>query len=291
MWKHALRAWAFMVLPGFAVAAPPTVATATIVDGDAILLRDGSTFGLAEGVELRQGDIVHAGAKGRFVRLEFPDGVVLDLAPQARVLLGAKVDKAQARAYLLNGAAKLGVTAGKAPAEPLLTSPTLTLSDVARGVVLSTAPDETAVFAESGSATVVERRDFKPQPPLALRNGQFYARAGDAKASVVPRPTPAFIQALPKPFLDTLPPRLASLKARDVEPRLLGELTYAEAQPWIDAEPALRSSFVARWRPLAKRPEFRAGLVEHLPAHPEWDRVLFPEKYRPKPAPADTGDR
>ena len=56
----------------------------------------------------------------------------------------------------------------------------------------------------------------------------------------------------------------------------------------IDAEPALRPQFVPRWRTLAKAPEFRAGLVAGIAAHPEWDRLLFPEKYRPKPPPGDT---
>jgi len=40
---------------------------------------------------------------------------------------------------------------------------------------------------------------------------------------------------------------------------------------------------VTRWRALAKRPDVRAGLVADMAAHPEWDRTLFPEKYRPKP--------
>jgi hypothetical protein len=129
----------------------------------------------------------------------------------------------------------------------------------------------------------VERQDFKPQQPLTLKAGQFYARTGNAKAQVTGRPTGAFIQSLPKAFLDTLPARLDLFKGRDTAPKPAGELAYADVQPWVDAEPALRPLFVTRWRNLAKRPDFRAGLVAGIAAHPEWDRTLFPEKYRPKP--------
>ncbi|MFG5408014.1 hypothetical protein ABXN37_07630 [Piscinibacter sakaiensis] len=38
-----------------------------------------------------------------------------------------------------------------------------------------------------------------------------------------------------------------------------------------------------RWRPLARPGAFRDALVANMAAHPEWDRVLFPEKYLPRP--------
>jgi hypothetical protein len=30
---------------------------------------------------------------------------------------------------------------------------------------------------------------------------------------------------------------------------------------------------------------FRSALVANLRSHPEWDPILFPEKYKPKPPP------
>lgn len=278
MWKHALQAWAFLALPGVALAAPPpTLATATIVEGEATLLRDGSTHALAEGVPMRTGDILHTGAAGRFVRLEFADGLLLDLAPHSRVLLGASPDPATPHGYLLTGTAKLSLPSGaRAPAEPVLQSPALTMASLNGGVVISATAAATAVFAESGSALLVPRRGDTDPTPLTLGSGQFYLHAADAKPALAPRPGASFIQGLPRPFRDTLPPRLATLKSRDVVPRRLADITYADAQPWIDAEPALRPQFVARWRGLARRPDFRAALIEHLPAHPEWERVLEP---------------
>ena len=64
----------------------------------------------------------------------------------------------------------------------------------------------------------------------------------------------------------------------------LALITYADVQAWVDAEAGLRPLFVTRWKALAQNPEFRSGLVAGLRAHPEWERLLFPEKYLPKPA-------
>jgi len=122
-----------------------------------------------------------------------------------------------------------------------------------------------------------------------LRSGQFYASVGDAKGQVTARPSDTFIQSLPKAFLDTLPTRLELFKGRDVtlKPAVSG-ISYTDVQAWIDAEPVMRAQFVPRWRTLAKSPEFRAGLVAGMEAHPEWDRLLFPEKYRPKARPGNS---
>ena len=286
MWKLVLRASLLAALPGMGLAATPS-ATATIVEGDAVLVRDASTFALAEGVRLRKDDIVHTDPKARFLRLEFADGSTVDIAPGSRVMLAPKVGKSTPPLYLLEGTVKLTMPATPSTGTVLL-SPGLELTDVAKGVVVSVSPTQAAVFAESGAATLVERSDGKAVATQPVRAGQFYQRTGDAKAQISSRPTGAFIQGLPKAFLDTLPRRSELFKARDVAPRLSGEPAYAQVQPWIDAEAALRPVFVTRWRSLAKAPEFRAGLVAGLPAHPEWDRTLFPEKYRPKPRVGDT---
>ena len=65
-------------------------------------------------------------------------------------------------------------------------------------------------------------------------------------------------------------------------PKRLGPITYADVQAWIDAEAGLRPLFVTRWKALAQAPDFRKPLAANLRAHPEWDRVLYPEKYLPK---------
>ena len=288
MWKPVLRALMLAALPGMAAAAAPALtATATIVEGEAVLVRDATAFGLVEGVRLRSDDIVHTDPKGRFVRLELNDGTTVDLAPGARLMIGARLGRRTVPLYLLDGAVKLTLPNTRRVGV-VLSSPRIELTDVAKGVVLLVSDTQTAVFAESGAATLVERADGEAQGAQTLRSGQFYQRSGDAKAQVSNRPTGPFIQQLPKAFLDTLPRRMDLFKGRDVPPRTLDEPGYDLLQPWIDAEAALRPGFVKRWRTLARNPDFRAGLVAGIANHPEWDRTLFPEKYRPKPRPAET---
>ena len=49
---------------------------------------------------------------------------------------------------------------------------------------------------------------------------------------------------------------------------------------WLAVEPTLRRPAMKRWRDLTRDAAFREALVANMTAHPEWDRVLFPEKYR-----------
>lgn len=280
LWVGALTA-----LPLWAMAATPW-ATATIVEGEVHLVREAVNHTLTEGTRLTREDILHTGPASRLVRVEFADGVIFDLGPETRLLLAPPArarGKTMARAYLLGGLVKVGLPAGTAAEDPLVVSPLFELASVSRGVVLKVAPNEAALFAESGEASLAERRDGQAQARMTVKNGQFYQRLGDGRAQVSGRPAPAFIQALPRAFLDTLPSRLGRWSARESAPRRIGTLAYDDARPWLDAEPALRAAFVSRWKGLAKDPAFRAGLLADMSAHPEWDRVLFPEKYRPKP--------
>jgi hypothetical protein len=60
-------------------------------------------------------------------------------------------------------------------------------------------------------------------------------------------------------------------------------VAYAEVATWIDGEPAVRGMAVQRFAARARDRAFRAALLAGLRSHPEWDRTLFPEKYRSAP--------
>jgi hypothetical protein len=290
MWRLLLSMW-FLGLPGLALAAPP-IATVTILDGDAAtIIRDANKLILAEGVRLLADDIVEAGAKTRLVRIEFNDGVILDIGPDTRLLLAPRLagerGKRPPKLYLLQGFAKLTAPKGAGAGAATLTSPAFDVSGLTRGVVLLVQPDEAYAFAESGDVSLLERSAGKEVGNHRLKSGDFFARTGDNKAGVNSRPAPAFIQRVPRPFLDTLPSRAELFKTREVEAKPAGTIAYADVQHWVDAETALRGGFVTRWRAQARNPEFRKGLVARMEAHPEWDRTLFPEKYLPKPPPSN----
>ncbi|VTY36791.1 Uncharacterised protein [Xylophilus ampelinus] len=264
---------------------------ASILDGEATLLRESGRFAVAEGVRLDSGDIVETGAQSRLLRLEFADGTIVDLGPATRALvaprLAAKGTTAQAsRLYVLNGWFKLITPAGEKPnLAPTVLTPAYALSDTSGQQVVSSEPAGLQLFCEAGAASVQERIPKAPEP-VRLKAGEFFSRLGSDKAAVKARPVPAFIQTVPRSFLDPLPSRAAQFKDREVAPKRTADLAYDDVAAWLAAEPALRSHFAARWRALARRPDFRAGLVAHMRNHPEWDRIVFPEKYLPKRPPA-----
>ena len=273
-------------LPGV-LRAEPNIGIVTIVEGELFVTRDSTRFALAEGVRVAADDIVESAPQAKLARIEFSDGIILDIGPATRVLMtpkfpGERGGNRAAKLYVLQGWAK--ITVPKAMAATTFASETFDLTGTARDAVLNVEPTASAVFAESGELMLVERSKGKAGAAVKLKSGEFTSRTGDTKAVLAQRPTADFIARVPRAFLDTLPTRAALFSTREVAPKRLAPITYADVQAWIDAEGALRPLFVARWKALAQAPEFRKGLVAGLRAHPEWDRTLFPEKYLPKPA-------
>lgn len=273
-------------LPGV-LRAEPAIGIVTIVEGEVFVTRDSTRFALAEGVRIAADDIVESAPQAKLARIEFGDGILLDIGPATRALMtpkfpGERGGNRAAKLYVLQGWAKITVPKGAASTN--FASETFDVTGIARDAVLNVEPTASAVFAESGELMLVERSKGKAGAAVKLKSGEFTSRTGDTKAVLAQRPAADFIARVPRAFLDTLPTRAALFAAREVAPKRLAPITYADVQAWIDAEAALRPLFVARWKALAQTPDFRKGLVAGLRAHPEWDRTLFPEKYLPKPA-------
>lgn len=271
----------------FGSRAEPAIGIVTIVEGEIFATRESTRFALAEGVRIVADDIVETAAQAKLARIEFSDGIVLDIGPNTRVLMtprfpGERGSSRAAKLYVLQGWAK--ITVPKSLAAASFASESFDLTGIARDAVLHVEPTASAVFAESGELTLVERSKGKAGATVKLKSGEFLTRAGEAKGVLAQRPAADFIQRVPRAFLDTLPARAALFAAREVPAKRLAPITYADVQAWVDAEAGLRPLFVTRWRALAQNSEFRKGLVAGLRAHPEWDRTLFPEKYLPKPA-------
>ncbi len=264
---------AALVACAFSTSAAPRTPLVTMLDGDATLLRDGARFALAEGVRLQAGDLLMTGPQTRLLRVEFPGGPGLAFGPDSRAMLMPNLgdDGLHAGAYLLSGWVKLAAPAGVSGAIRSRVAD----SDTSGGtLILDVQADTAQAFAESGPSRVQPRaRDAQAQ---GLRSGEMLTlAAAGAKPALAKGASPAFVQAMPRAFMDSLPSRAAAFPT-DVAPRRLGEMSYADAQPWIDAEPTLRQVFAARWRRLAADPPFRSGLVAGLKSHPEWTPILYP---------------
>ena len=276
----------------FGLLGPLTAARAaalvTIVDGDAVLLDGSRSLVAAEGLKVADETLVRTGPKTTLLRVEWPDGSVADFGPDTQAMLnpsgfGQRGGRTPA-VYLLRGWLKLSAM-GTGPAAGLL-APRIDVQPFKGALVVMAVGDETWVFAEGGGAQLVER-DLKPASNLALKNGEVYLRTGTAKGAVSPRPSPAQMQRVPRGFRDSLPLRSAALKDKAVPAKAAAPASYADLRDWLLAETPLRKSFTRRFAERAKDPAFRAGLNENLARHPEWEPVLFPERFT-KPASAPT---
>jgi len=280
-------AWLIVMVCGVAPAAEPP-AMVTLLEGQAALLRGTVRYALAEGVRLQTGDIVELGDKGTML-VEFADGCAFSLGPKARFYLAALVPRAAKAGgisdfYLMQGWGKL--SSGKSAAPLRITTPVFGLGTADATAVVQLADGEGAIFVESGEMRVAEGfAKASPTSPLRLRGGEFFTRKADQKGAIAPRPVPAFIAAMPKPYTDNLPSRLGKYKDREVNPRASGELAYADVEMWLKAPLEIRRPIMHRFIPKANDLAFRQALVANLKFHPEWDPILFPEKYKPKPPP------
>ena len=273
--RIALRmhwASALLAFPIAALAAEPA-ATVTLLEGQAGLVRGVTRFALAEGVRLQSGDIIEVSEKG-LAEIEFPDGAAISLGAGTRVLAQSmpRGGSATADCYVMRGALKIsGVNKA---ARLRITTPAFQLQPMEGVSVLIVRDGDGSVFVETGSA----RLTVAPTT-LSLKGGDFYARKAGQKGAVAPRPSQEFMGAMPKPFFDPLPSRMARYKDREAQPRRIDEVSYAEVEAWLKSPPAIRRPLVARFEPRANDPKFRASLESNLRFHPEWDPILYPEKY------------
>ena len=254
-----------------AAAAAPRAPLVTMLDGDATLLRDGARFALAEGVRLQAGDLLATGSRTRLLRVEFPGGVGVAFGPDSRAMLTPDLgDDMRAGVYLLSGWVKLVAPAGVSGA---IRSPIADSDTTGGALILAVQADAAQAFAESGPSRVQPRAP--DAPAQALKSGEMLSMPAGGRATLAKGVSQAFVQAMPHTFMDSLPTRYAAFSA-DTPPRRAGDMSYADAQPWIDAEAPLRRLFAERWHRLAADPQFRSGLVDGLKAHPEWKPILYP---------------
>ena len=243
-------------------------------------------------MRLQQGDILEMG-DGAFAQVELVEQTVLAVGPNARIMIGGPVRlKAERTLYALGGWFKLTNARKDGNARAFeFRSPLLEIGLLPGVVVMQLKPNEATLFAERGDLKLVER---PANASIGLRQGQSYRRQpGTTRGTVGGSPPPQFLAELPRPFRDSLPLRGDKYKDREVQPKAAPDFAYADVEPWLKSELPFRRQFIERWRAKAREPAFRSALIANLSSHPEWDPVLFPEKYLPKdpakPASAASG--
>jgi hypothetical protein len=254
----------------------------TILDGDALVYRGTGRLQAAEGVRLAAGDIVHTGP-GAFMQVELPGDAVAQLGPDTQLMLAPVAARMPERSlYLLSGWVKL---TRPAAAGFELRSPWADLPPADSVLVLQSTPAQQRLFVERGEVKLVERGAGAADAPVLLKATQTYLRKpGVPGQPNAPGVMAGIVKDMPPGYRDTLPRRAAKWKDKPVSPRPAPDFAYADVEPWLKAEVPLRKPLVRQWRAKARDAAFRSALIANLPAHPEWDPILFPEKYLPKPA-------
>ena len=273
-----------VLLSGASLAAlGQAVGFTALTEGKVLLVRGAAAYQVADGIRLLEGDIVAAEAASQ-VQLQLGDGTLLNLGPGARLMLvavpAARGAKGETEAALLAGWLKV---TQKADARNLrVLAPHLQAAFDGATAVVRAGPGTLEVFVESGALRLAESGDGgKAGPTRNVKAGEFVAYR-NRQATVTPRPGKEFIEAMPRHFRDPLPLLPDKLKERKLEPKRLRDAAYADVEDWLKTAVPVRKGFVRRFAPRTGDPQFRAALVANMREHPEWDRVLFPEKYEVK---------
>jgi len=277
---------AAVLLYAGAPALAQTAGTLTLAEGGVALIRGATLYTAAQGVRLGDGDILSIDPKGQ-AQIEFQDGAILNLSQGARAMLISIAPERGTRGHsevaVLSGWAKFTQKkSGKGTQYRYLTP----RAEIAAGeatAVLNAGKEFTDIFIESGAVKFSEIGAKGAQTAARdAKGGEFIVRRVEQPATFAPRPSAEFVKNMPRHFQDNLPVLLDRFKSRKVEPRREHEVTYAEVEAWLKAGFSIRRTFVKRFEGRSKDSEFRGKLIENLREHPEWDRVLYPEKYEPK---------
>jgi hypothetical protein len=273
-------------------AAMQDVGTVTFIEGSLRVIRGTTVLQAAEGMRLRQGDILESSDKG-FAQLEFAGGAIVALGPSSRM-------------YVFRHGAAGKVASGAPGTELVLLSgwlkgqsdahagsyryegPALAATTGNGTVVVHSNENGCEIFAEAGSASIAEvSSNGSVGKPAIGSTGQFFSRHQGKGIVTASRPSSTFIESLPPPFRDTLPSRLAHFTGKPVEPKVQHPVSYAEIQAWLTMPSAWRRGFVDRFESRLKDAEFRKQLESHEAEYPEWRPILHPEPNpQESPAPA-----
>jgi hypothetical protein len=277
--------WVFALLAcPVAAAAADLPATLTLLEGPVGLVRGVTRYALAEGVRMQAGDIIEVGDKG-LAEFEFPDGAAIAMGPGTRMLAISMPRGKSAAGDFHVMAGVLKVSGVSKDARLRISTPAFTLWPVEGASVMVVRGGEGSVFVEGGAARLAA-----PPATHSLKSGEFFSRKDGQKGAVSQRPSKPFMDAMPKAFFDPLPSRMARYQDREGQPRRIEEVSYADVEVWLKAPPGIRRPLVGRFESRAGDPKFRAALEANLRFHPEWDPILYPEKYLPPETAADKAE-
>src|SRR5712692_8015335 len=278
--------FAAILLGACASAFAQTAGTLTLVEGNVELIRGTTLYTATQGVRLGDGDLLSIDPKGQ-AQIEFQDGAILNLSQGARAMLiniaPERSTRGPSEVAVLSGWAKFTQKKSSKGARYRYLTPRAEVNAGEATAVLNAGDGSTDIYIESGTVRFSEiGRKGVQRIARDAKGGEFIVRRGEQPATLGSRPSSEFVKNMPRQFRDDLPVLLDRFKNRRSEPKREHEVTYAEVEAWLKAGSAIRKNFVKRFEIRSKDSEFRRKLIENLREHPEWDKVLFPEKYEQK---------
>ena len=258
----------------------------TLLEGSLKVIRGTTVYQGAEGMQLKPGDILET-SDAAFAQLEFPTGIVA-LGPQTRMyILPAGGTSAGQPVSLdlivLNGWLK----SETAPAKSLsrFRTPLLAVSNAGGSVVVRSSAIAADVFLESGSTFSLSEvsPNGEAGSSSSAKAGQFFSRQKSASVITAARPSSTFLEALPKQFRDTLPPRQQRALEKPLVAKSLHAVTYEDVDQWLKMPSSWRRGLAQRFAPRLADSSFRKQIEAHVNEFPEWDPILHPKKSSESP--------
>ena len=220
-----------------AVAATPTV---TIAEGKGTVFSGGAAYLAKGGMQLRTCDALRTGPKA-LLQVEYEDGGKIVLGPESRLVIDLPLggDPVVGPHFLISGWVKLTVPKRDKAAPYRIDTPHFDLATDGGIVALRVADNDAAFFVEQGAVTALVPAG-RSRARVLVGTGRTFARKGEGdRGTVTERADPAFVQAMPTAFRDTLPSLLAQVKGRDSPARPSPEDNPAEVEGWFRAAPEL----------------------------------------------------
>ena len=253
---------------------------ATIVDGDARVLRGTAWHKLVPGARLEDGDIVSAGERAQ-IHLEFNAGGLVNFVGAGTLYIVPPAPKAKAPAVTTLVVPKGWLKAVASPPGVQVRAAAAELTVEAGAVVMRSDGPALDFFVEAGNARIAEPTSSgADQAARGAKQDEYWSKSATGQFVPSTRPPRAFVDAMPRHYLDALPAFAAKFKSR---PTLVveREVSYAEAEPWLSGRD--RAVFERRFASRLRDPVFRKAVEPDVARYPSWDRRLHPEKFAPPP--------
>lgn len=252
------------------------IGAVTLLEGSARVLRGATWYKLVAGTRVEEADILDLSDRAQ-AQIEFAAGSIVNVVGAGTLYLApGKAKTAPILLVLPAGWLKA------VPKPPGLQMRTVSLDVTAADaiVVMHATKGGVDFFVESGDARLVEvAASGADGPSREAKRGEYFARNASGAVTTVARAPKAFVDAMPKHFIDPLHALAAKLKS---PPALVvdHEITYAEAEPWLAGRD--RAVFERRFTSRLRDPAFRSAVLPNAARYPSWDRILHPEKYEPR---------